>query len=111
VRYNNKQTSKPLSFGLAMTAGIGVIVMIFALATGVVQGADADSRAISLTLVTGFTLLAIGFVGWLIIVRPFDHFDDINVPKEMGHGHGEHETAIVAHDSDAEHAVEPVSHH
>lgn len=109
MRYNNKQTSKPLSFGLAMTAGLGVVVMIFALATGGVQGASADSRAISLTLITGFTLLAIGFIGWLIIVRPFDHFDDINVPKEMGHG--EHETAIVAHDSDAEHAGEPVSHH
>ena len=38
MRYNNKQTSNPLSFGLAMTAGIGVIVMMIALAIGVVQG-------------------------------------------------------------------------
>lgn len=110
MRYNNKQTSNPLTFGLAMTAGIGVIAMIIALAIGVVQGANADSRIIGFTLVTGFTLLAIGFIGWLVVVRPFDHFDDINVPKDTGHGHGEHETAIVTHDSDTEHAVEPVHH-
>jgi hypothetical protein len=108
VRYNNKQTSNPLSFGLAMTAGIGVIVMMIALAIGVVQGESADSRVIGFMLVAGFTLLACGFIGWLIVVRPVDHFDDINVPKDMG-GHGEHETAIVAHDADA-HTVEPAHH-
>jgi hypothetical protein len=106
VRYNNKQTSNPLSFGLALTAGIGVIVMIIALAIGVVQGETADSRVIGFTLVAGFTLLVVGFIGWMVVVRPFDHFDDINVPKDTG-GHGEH--AIVPHDSDA-HAVEPAHH-
>jgi hypothetical protein len=108
VRYNNKQTSNPLSFGLALTAGIGLIVMLTALAVGVVQGASADGRVIGFTFVTGLTLLALGFVGWLVIVRPFERFDDINVPKDMGHG--EHETAIVAHDSDAEHAIESAHH-
>jgi hypothetical protein len=108
VKYNNKQTSNPLTFGLALTAGIGLIVMIIALGIGVVQGEAADSRAIGFAVITGFTLLVVGLVGWLVIVRPFDHFDDINVPKDMG-GHGEHETAIVAHDGDS-HAVEPAHH-
>ena len=107
MRYNNKQTSNPLSFGLALTAGIGVIVMIIALAIGVVQGESVDSRVIGFAIVAGFTLLAVGFIGWMVVVRPFDHFDDINVPKDTG-GHG-HETAIVAHDSDS-HAVEPAHH-
>jgi hypothetical protein len=113
VRYNNKQTGNPLTFGLALTAGLGVVLMMTALAIGVVQGDSADSRAIGFAVLTGFVLLLVGFIGWLVVVRPFDHFDDINVPKDTGHGHGHetHETAIVAHDSDAEHAVEPVQQH
>lgn len=113
MRYNNKQTSNPLTFGLALTAGIGVVLMIVALAVGVVQGESADSSAIGFAVLAGFTLLLVGLIGWLVIVRPFDHFDDINIPKETGHGHGHHtnETAIVAHDTDAEHAVEPVQQH
>ena len=109
MRYNNKQTGNPLTFGLALTAGLGVIVMITALAVGVVQGENANAGVITLALATGLALLIGGIVGWLIVVRPFDHFDDINVPKDMGHG--SHETALVAHDSDVEHAVEPAGHH
>jgi ABC-type nickel/cobalt efflux system permease component RcnA len=111
VRYNNKQTSNPLTFGLALAAGLGLILMITALAVGVLQGASADSRAVGFALVAGFALLVCGIIGWLVVVRPFDHFDDINVPKDTGHAHTSHETAIVAHDSDAEHAVEPVAQH
>jgi len=106
VKYNNKQTSNPLSFGLALTAGIGVIVMILALGIGVLQGETADSHVIGFTLVAGFTLLVVGFIGWMVVMRPFEHFDDINVPKDTG-GHGEH--AIVPHDSDS-HAIESAHH-
>lgn len=111
MRYNNRQTGNPLTFGLAMTAGIGLVVMIIALAVGVVQGETADSGAIGFAVLTGFTLLLVGLIGWMIVVRPFDHFDDINVPKDTGHGHESTETAIVAHDEDTEHAVEPVRQH
>ena len=111
MRYNNKQTSNPLNFGLSLAAGLGLMVMITALAVGVLQGESADSRAVGFALVAGFVLLLCGVIGWLAVVRPFDHFDDINVPKDTGHGHTSHETAIVAHDSDTEHAVEPVQQH
>lgn len=113
MRYNHKQTSNPLTFGLALTTGIGVVLMIVALGVGVVQGDAADSRAVGFAVLTGFVLLLVGFIGWLVVVRPFDHFDDINVPKDTGHGHEHdtHETAIVAHDSDTEHADEPVRQH
>lgn len=116
MRFNNKQTSNPLTFGLALTAGIGVVVMIIALGAGVVQGENADSGAVGFALLVGFTLLLVGLIGWMIVVRPFDHFDDINVPQYTGHSHDDHahessETAIVAHDSDSEHAVEPVRQH
>ncbi len=113
MRYNNRQTGNPLTFGLAMTAGIGLVVMITALAVGVVQGETADSRLVGFTVLTGFTLLLVGIIGWIIVARPFAHFDDINVPKDTGHGHAHEstETAIVAHDEDTEHAVEPVRQH
>lgn len=115
MRYNNKHTSNPLTFGLAMTAGIGVVVMILALGIGVLGNADADSRGIGFALAAGFLMLLVGVIGWVVVTRPFDHFDDINVPKDTGHGHGHadvsHETAIVPHDSDSEHAIEPVAQH
>ena len=32
------------------------------------------------------------FVGWIILVKPFQNFDDINVPRYTGH-HDEHHDA------------------
>lgn len=104
--YNDKnfKTAHPLTFGLAMVAGIGVILMILALGFGVLQ-ADADTNVIRLVFVGGLAMLITGVVAWIFIIRPFEHFDDINQPLEDDHGHGHAAPQIeVLHDEQG-HAI------
>jgi hypothetical protein len=99
---------RPLSFGLALTAGAGLILMMLALSFGVVQGAQANSSVIGLTFVSGLLLLLVGFGGWLAVVQPHKHFDDINVPQYTGHHetHGDEHALLPEGEHDA-HAIIP----
>lgn len=82
---------QPVPFGLALTAGAGLILMILALGIGVVQGTASNSSLIGLLFVAGLLLLIAGVAAWTAVVRPFANFDDINVPKDSGHhGHDDH---------------------
>lgn len=81
-------TRNPQTFGLALTAGVGVTLMMIAAGVGVLQ-ADANTSAVAVTFVGGLLLLILGIVGWVIVTKPFQNFDDINVPKYTGH-HGDH---------------------
>ena len=91
---------------LALAAGAGLILMMLALAIGVVQGEAADASSIGLTFAGGLALLALGIAGWLALVQPFKHFDDINEPHFTGHHdaahtetHDDHEAvAIIPHE-------------
>lgn len=98
IRMNH--TNNPLTFGLAMTAGIGIILMVLALALGVIQGEAADANALGLLIVGGLILFIVGVAGWYGVVQPQRNFDDINVPIDTGH-HG-HATpgAIEVHASE-----------
>lgn len=89
--FNNKVTGQPLTFGLAMTAGLGLILMMLALAIGVISGTTVDGRALTVAFVAGLFLLIGGIIGWVIVTEPWKHFDDINQPKDTGHGHGAHD--------------------
>lgn len=91
----------PVTLGLSLVAGAGVTAMITAAAIGVIQGAQADSRALGVLFVTGLVALIAGIGGWIGVERPFAHFDDINQPKDTGH-HAEH--------SDDSHALAVVEH-
>ncbi len=88
------QNHSPAVLGMAMIAGLGVILMVLALAIGVVQGNTADSGAIGLLFVGGIAYFLVGAGGWYGLARPTQHFDDINVPMDDGH-HGHNEHAIV----------------
>lgn len=96
-------TRNPTTFGLALAAGTGLIVIIIALGVGVVDPAT-DDTAIAVAIVGGLLLLIFGIIGWVFVVKPFTHFDDINEPKYTGH-HGDHheadEHAIVLHEDTA----------
>jgi hypothetical protein len=74
--------------GLAMLAGLGVVLMMTALAIGVIQGSAADSSAVGLFFAGGLVLFILGAAGWFAVVQPQKHFDDINIPMDTGH-HGE----------------------
>jgi len=96
--------SKPVPFGLSLTARAGLILMILALGFGVVQGAAANSTAIGVTFAAGLGLLLIGVIGWLATVRPFENFDDINQPQYTGHHDASHDAPhadAASHDDSA----------
>jgi len=100
VNYSNKQTSNPIAFGLALMAGIGLVLMILAGGIGVTQSSDADPTLVSILFAAGLLVFASGVIAWLAVVQPYRHFDDIDVPMdEHGHGHDDHapadETTVV----------------
>lgn len=104
---NAENTNKPspvLLYGLAMVAGAGLVLMIVVLAVGVIQGEQANSSLMGLLFTGGLALLITGAAGWVFVVQPQRHFDDINQPAESDHVHGHAEEH--AHD---EH--EAVVHH
>ena len=80
----------PTVLGMSMIAGLGLILVITALAIGVIQGTAADSNTVAVTFVSGIGLFLIGAVGWFGLTQPQRHFDDINQPLDDGsHGHSE----------------------
>lgn len=92
------RTGNPVEWGLALAAGLGLILMMVALAWGVVGGANASTSPIGMLFATGLAILIIGAGGWLAVAQPYKHFDDINVPADHGTAaHDDH--AIVAHES------------
>ncbi len=97
----NKISSNPHPSVLVMSliAGFGVILVLTALAIGVIQGSTADTNLISLIFAGGVAFFLIGAAGWFGLTQPQKHFDDINIPMDTGHhGHDHaesHDTAIV----------------
>ncbi len=83
----------------ALVAGLGVIIMILALAVGAIQASAANSNVIGLTFAAGLALFIIGFAAWILVAQPHKHLDDINQPAPDEHHH---------HTADEEHA--PDSH-
>ena len=85
---SENQPSQLTLYGLAMAGGLGMTLMIVAATIGVIGGAELDAAStnlVGLGIVSGLLILitAIGF--WLGLVRPFENFDDINVPTEPEH--------------------------
>jgi hypothetical protein len=87
--------ANPVVLGTSLVAGLGVLLAVLSLAIGVVQG---STQFTGLMLVAGLLLFIMGLVGWMGVVQPFKHFDDINIPAPDEHHHEE------SHD---EHAIEP----
>ena len=104
MKTDNNKVSKDIVLGLAFVTGIGLLLILGALAVGMIAGSEADSNLIRGLLVGGALLMITGIGAWLGYVQPFSHFDDINQP--MYHGHDHHDDH-----HDEEHAEsESVSH-
>ncbi|MCC6615056.1 MAG: hypothetical protein IT320_16385 [Anaerolineae bacterium] len=104
------KTDNPLLFGLSLLAGIGLITMILSLAYGVIAGADASTSSIGSFFVLGLVLFITGVLSWVAVVRPFENFDDINIPMDTGHGHTEPHEEHPALTETTEQGMEPVHH-
>ena len=71
-----------------MAGGLGMTLMIAAALFGVVFQARLDAMAaqcVGLTFISGALILVLAIGFWLGWVRPFERFDDINVPAEAEH--------------------------
>jgi hypothetical protein len=108
LRESTNPTRHPQTFGLALTGGLGIVLIIIALGVGVLQ-AGADTSVVAVTLVAGLLLLAFSIIGWVVLTKPFQNFDDINVPKYTGHHHEEHhdDHGDEHHDDAASQAIIP----
>jgi len=98
-----KKTSNPLNLGLSLAAGLGLTLMMIALGVGVTN--DNAGAFVGGAFALGVVLLLIGVIGWAAVLRPFDHYDDIDVPQYTGHHHDSHEAhgaIIVAEGHDIE---------
>lgn len=82
------QPSRLTLYCLAMVGGIGMTMMILGASVGVVFGAALKAGAthsLGLMIVIGLLLLVLAIGLWLGWTRPFERFDDINVPAEAEH--------------------------
>lgn len=85
---NSEQPSQLTLINLSMVGGLGITLMIIAATIGVIWGANLDEQAtnlIGLAVVAGLLLLIVSVGFWAGMVRPFEDFDDINVPAEPEH--------------------------
>lgn len=93
----NTELNRPaVIVGLAFMAGLGLILMVIALAMGVIEGEAANMNTVNMTFLAGLVLLVSGIAGWIAVAQPHRHFDNINVPQDDGHhGHDAEEHALV----------------
>lgn len=85
---NVTQPSKLTLYGLAMVGGVGMTLMMLGASIGVIYGTALDGEAthsLGLMIVIGLLLLILAIGFWLGWVRPFERFDDINIPVEPEH--------------------------
>ena len=83
-----RRPSKLTQYGLAMVGGVGITFMILGASVGVIYGAALDAEtthSLGLLIVLGLLLLVLAIGFWLGWVRPFERFDDINIPAEPEH--------------------------
>lgn len=86
-----QQPNEGLLTGLSMIGGIGITLIVVALAYGVVIE-TADSGLIGMLVLGGFGALVIAIGGWVAVTQPHRNFDDINQPMYHGHHHADDES-------------------
>jgi predicted flap endonuclease-1-like 5' DNA nuclease len=89
---------------LAYTAGIGIVIAIAALIL-IGLGTLSSNNGVGLLLV-GLALIVIGIGGWLIMLRPWEKFDDLKTPYYTGHEEHAAEPAEAAAPVEAARPVE-----
>lgn len=74
---------------LAFLIGLGLLLMILAGGIGATLGDNANEALYGMLFILGLVTFLAGVGLWLAFARPWEQFDDINVPKDSGH-HGGH---------------------
>jgi predicted flap endonuclease-1-like 5' DNA nuclease len=74
----------PTEQNFAYLIGLGIAITIVALlliGLGTIDNADITTSL----LIVGIALIVLGVGGWLIMVRPWERFDDLKTPHYAGH--------------------------
>jgi hypothetical protein len=90
-----------LVVGLAMAGGLGILLIIVGFLMGVFDP-NLNGSIVGVTVLAGLLFLIGAIAAWAGVVRPFDHFDDINVAQYHGHEEHHDEHAHEAHDGETE---------
>jgi hypothetical protein len=69
-----------------MAGGLGILLIIVGFLMGVFDP-TLSSSIVGVTVLAGILFLVGAIAAWTAVVRPFDHFDDINVAQYHGHEH------------------------
>jgi hypothetical protein len=75
---------------LAFLIGVGLTLMILAGGLGTAFAGEANPSLYGMIFALGLVAFLAGVALWMAFVRPWTQFDDINVPLDSGHGHGDH---------------------
>jgi hypothetical protein len=75
---------------LAFLIGGGFTLMMIAGGLGVAVGSEANPTTFGMLFLLGLIVFIAGVVIWMVMIKPWTQFDDINVPKDAGHHGGEH---------------------
>jgi predicted flap endonuclease-1-like 5' DNA nuclease len=84
---------------VAYLIGAGVALAMAALMF-IGFGTIANSDITTSVLLVGVALAVIGIAAWLILVHPWEGFDDLTTPQYTGHASHEHAAAESAHGDD-----------
>lgn len=85
ARHATQRPSRLTLYALAMLGGVGMTAMILAAGVGVIFGASLsadETHSLGMMIVVGMLVLLLAVGLWMAWVRPFQRFDDINVPAE-----------------------------
>ncbi len=69
---------------LAYLTGLGIVITVVALFLIALGTIENDNIATSL-LIVGIVIIVLGVAGWLLLVRPWERFDDLKTPHYTGH--------------------------
>ncbi|MCU0498654.1 MAG: hypothetical protein MUF87_14985 [Anaerolineae bacterium] len=93
-----------LTLSMSLIAGGGVVLMITALAIGVING---QSSLIGILFIGGLLAFIAGTAAWFGLVQPHKNFDDINRPLYHGEHHDDHAVAEHPEQPGEVHVTEP----
>jgi hypothetical protein len=83
VSARGKLTGEELA--LAFLIGFGLLLMMLAGGLGTAFYDAANASLYSLIFFLGLAAFIAGVVLWFAFIRPWEQFDDINVPMDTGH--------------------------
>ena len=74
-------TEQYLAYVIGAGIALAIIAMLFTS-----LGTIANSDITTSLLLVGLAIAAVGIAAWLIMVRPWERFDDLKTPHYTGHG-------------------------